>query len=129
MKGFKDFIMRGNLIELAVAFIIGGAFATVVSAFTKMIIEALAKVGGAPNFDDWKVFGLTTFGPFLTALASFLLIARSGSSGEAASTRTLLLTFVGGLTLLAAVAATIVATGTTNLGALLRAKLDTQDRS
>ena len=43
MKGFKDFIMRGNLIELAVAFIIGGAFATVVSAFTKMIIEALAK--------------------------------------------------------------------------------------
>lgn len=75
MKGFKDFIMRGNLIELAVAFIIGGAFATVVSAFTKMIIEALAKVGGAPNFDDWKVFGLTTFGPFLTALASFLLMS------------------------------------------------------
>jgi multicomponent Na+:H+ antiporter subunit A len=51
----------------------------------------------------------------LTSLASFLLIARSGSGGEAASTRTLLLTFVGGLTLLAAVAAMIVSTGTTNL--------------
>jgi multicomponent Na+:H+ antiporter subunit A len=51
----------------------------------------------------------------LTSLASFLLIARSGSAGEAASARTLLLTFVGGLTLLAAVAATIVGTGTTNL--------------
>jgi multicomponent Na+:H+ antiporter subunit A len=55
----------------------------------------------------------------LTSLASFLLIARSGSAGEAASARTLLLTFVGGLTLLAAVAATIVATGTTNLAEAL----------
>ena len=38
MKGFKDFIMRGNLIELAVAFIIGAAFAAVVTSFTKVII-------------------------------------------------------------------------------------------
>jgi large conductance mechanosensitive channel len=34
LKGFKDFIMRGNLIELAVAFIVGGAFASVVTTFT-----------------------------------------------------------------------------------------------
>ena len=40
MKGFKDFILRGNLIELAVAFIIGAAFAALVTAFTKVILEA-----------------------------------------------------------------------------------------
>lgn len=75
MKGFKEFIMRGNLIELAVAFIIGGAFATVVTAFTKIVIELLAKAGGAPNFDSWQPGGLTSVGPFLTALVAFLLLA------------------------------------------------------
>ncbi len=75
MKGFKDFILRGNLIELAVAFIIGGAFAAVVESFTKVIIELLAKVGGAQNFDAWHPFGMTSVGPFLTALVSFLILA------------------------------------------------------
>jgi multicomponent Na+:H+ antiporter subunit A len=51
----------------------------------------------------------------LTSLASFLLIARSGFSGEAASMRTLLITFLGGLTLLAAVGVMVAATGTTGL--------------
>ena len=51
----------------------------------------------------------------LTSLASFLLIARSGYSGEAASMRTLLITFIGGLTLLAAVGVMVAATGTTGL--------------
>ncbi|MFK5634480.1 DUF4040 family protein [Ornithinimicrobium sp. LYQ103] len=51
----------------------------------------------------------------LTSLASFLLIARSGFSGEAASMRTLLITFLGGLTLLAAVGIMVAATGTTGL--------------
>jgi len=75
MQGFKDFLFRGNLIELAVAFIIGGAFATVVQGFTKIIIELLAKVGGAPNFDAWAPGGLTSVGPFLTALVSFVILA------------------------------------------------------
>lgn len=75
MKGFKDFIMRGNLIELAVAFIIGAAFATLVTAFTAIIIELIAKLGGAPNFDEWAPGGLKTIGPFLTALVAFLIIA------------------------------------------------------
>jgi large conductance mechanosensitive channel len=75
MKGFKDFIMRGNLIELAVAFIIGAAFAAVVTAFTKVVVELLAKAGGAPNFDDWKPGGLVSVGPFLTALVAFLIMA------------------------------------------------------
>lgn len=75
MKGFKDFIMRGNLVEMAVAFIIAGAFAKVVESFTKIIIEALAKAGGAPKFDDWAPFGMSSVGPFLTALVAFLMLA------------------------------------------------------
>lgn len=75
MKGFKDFIMRGNLVELAVAFIIATSFAAVVTAFTAIIMEALAKAGGAPNFDEWAPGGYTTVGPFLTAFVAFLLLA------------------------------------------------------
>ena len=75
MKGFKDFIMRGNLVELAVAFIIATSFAALVTAFTEVVMEALAKAGGAPNFDEWTVGGFTTVGPFLTALVAFLILA------------------------------------------------------
>jgi large conductance mechanosensitive channel len=75
MKGFKDFVMRGNLVELAVAFIIGAAFAAVVTAFTKVVIELLAKAGGAPNFDKWHPGNLVSVGPFLTALVAFLIMA------------------------------------------------------
>ena len=75
MKGFKDFILRGNLIELAVAFIIGAAFAALVTAFTKVVMELLAKAGGAPNFDEWQPWGMTTIGPFLTAAFAFLIMA------------------------------------------------------
>ena len=75
MKGFKDFVMRGNLVELAVAFIIGAAFAAVVTAFTKVVVEILAKAGGAPNFDEWQPGDLVSVGPFLTALVAFLIMA------------------------------------------------------
>ena len=75
MKGFKDFIMRGNLIELAVAFIIATSFAAVVTAFTAIVLEAIAKAGGAPNFDEWAPGGFSTVGPFLTALIAFIILA------------------------------------------------------
>ncbi|MDO5504308.1 MAG: MscL family protein [Actinomycetia bacterium] len=75
MKGFKDFIMRGNLVELAVAFVIATSFAALVEAFTAIVMEGIAKAGGAPNFDEWTVGGFTTVGPFLTALVAFLLLA------------------------------------------------------
>ena len=75
MKGFKDFLMRGNLVELAVAFIIATSFAALVTAFTAIIMEVIAKAGGAPNFDDWAPGGFTTVGPFLTALVAFVLLA------------------------------------------------------
>ena len=75
IQGFKDFLMRGNLIDIAVAFVIGGAFATVTTAFTQIVVELLAMLGGAPNFDEWKPFGMSSVGPFLTALVAFLIMA------------------------------------------------------
>lgn len=75
MKGFRDFVMRGNLVELAVAFVMGAAFATVVKAFTDLLIGAISKVlGGEPNFNDIQPGGLLV-GAFLTALVTFLIIA------------------------------------------------------
>ncbi|HYN68296.1 MAG TPA: MscL family protein [Ornithinibacter sp.] len=77
MKGFRDFVLRGNLIEIAVAFIIGAAFAALVTAFTKVLLEAIGMVFGSDsfNFDDWKPGGWSTIGPFLTALVAFLIMA------------------------------------------------------
>ena len=77
MKGFRDFVLRGNLVELAVAFIIGAAFAALVASFTKVILEAIGKASGGTdfNFDDWQPGGWSTIGPFLTALVSFVIMA------------------------------------------------------
>jgi large conductance mechanosensitive channel len=76
LKGFRDFVMRGNLIELAVAFIIGGAFATVVTSFTGVLLALIAKVlgGKQPNMDDYHPGGIPV-GVFLTALIAFLILA------------------------------------------------------
>ena len=76
LKGFRDFIMRGNLVELAVAFIIGGAFATVVTSFTAVILSLIAKVSGGKN-PDMTAFkpGDIPVGAFLTAAIAFLIIA------------------------------------------------------
>ena len=74
MTGFKNFILRGNLVELAVAFIMGTAFATVVTALVALIMGLIGKAGGQPNFDSWRPGDLAV-GAFLTALVSFLVIA------------------------------------------------------
>ena len=76
LTGFKDFIMRGNLVELATAFIVGGAFATVVSSFTAVILSLVAKLVGSkePNMASFKP-GDIPVGAFLTALVAFLIIA------------------------------------------------------
>lgn len=74
MKGFKDFVMRGNLVELAVAFIIGTAFAVVVKAFTDVILSLIGKLGGNPDFNNIKPGGVP-LGAFLTALVAFLIVA------------------------------------------------------
>ena len=74
MKGFKAFVMRGNLVELAVAFIIGAAFATVVKAFTDVVLSLIGKVGGNPDFNNIKPGGVP-LGAFLTATVAFLIVA------------------------------------------------------
>ena len=76
MTGFKNFILRGNLVDRAVAVIIGTAFAAVVTAFTGMLLSAIAKVMGGkePNFDNYAP-GDIEVGPFLTALIAFLILA------------------------------------------------------
>jgi large conductance mechanosensitive channel len=76
MSGFRAFLLRGNLVELAVAFIIGGAFATLVTSFTALMLSAIAKVSGGkqPNFSKWEPGDLPV-GVFLTALISFVILA------------------------------------------------------
>jgi len=74
MKGFKDFVMRGNLVELAVAFIIAGAFAKVVEAFVAVIMDLVGKAGDTPDFSNWKPGGVS-IGTFITVLISFMLLA------------------------------------------------------
>lgn len=74
MTGFKNFILRGNLVELAVAFIMAAAFAAVVKATVELIMDLVGKVGGTPNFSsyDWNGIGI---GTWLTAVVAFLVMA------------------------------------------------------
>ena len=76
MSGFKNFILKGNSVELAVAVIMGVSFAAVVTAFTEMLLSAIARAtgGNQPNFDDYTP-GDIAVGPFLTALIAFLILA------------------------------------------------------
>lgn len=74
MTGFKNFLLRGNLIELAVAFIMGGAFATVVKALVDVIMGLVGKAGGHADFTTYKPGGLP-IGAFLSALVAFVVIA------------------------------------------------------
>ncbi len=78
MKGFKDFITRGgNLIEMAVAFIMAAAFADVVKSFTAVIMDLIGKLlplDPGTAFSSVAVGGIS-IGAFLTALFSFLIIA------------------------------------------------------
>jgi large conductance mechanosensitive channel len=74
MTGFKNFILRGNLVELAVAFIMAAAFAKVVTATVDLIMGLIGKIGGQPDFNEYKPGGLPV-GLWITALVSFVIIA------------------------------------------------------
>jgi large conductance mechanosensitive channel len=75
LKGFKDFIMRGNVMDLAVAVIIGGAFGAIVNSLVKDVITpAIGAIGGQPDFSAIKL-GPVLMGNFLNAVVSFLFIA------------------------------------------------------
>ncbi|MGN6250370.1 MAG: MscL family protein [Marmoricola sp.] len=74
MSGFKNFILRGNLVELAVAFIMAAAFAKVVTTFTALVLALIGKAGGSPNFDTYHPGGVPV-GVFITAVVAFLILA------------------------------------------------------
>lgn len=79
LKGFRDFILRGNVVDLAVAVIIGGAFGAVVTAFTKgIVMQLVAAVIKTPDFDKlaFDLHGTPiNYGTFLTATLNFLIVA------------------------------------------------------
>jgi large conductance mechanosensitive channel len=76
---FKRFVMRGNLVELAFAFILGLAFAGVVTAFTNVVLSFVAAIFGANASFDRLTFGLNgtpiPYGRFLSAVVNFLIVA------------------------------------------------------
>ncbi|HBO53717.1 MAG TPA: large conductance mechanosensitive channel protein MscL, partial [Janibacter terrae] len=75
MSGFKDFLMRGNLVEIAVGLIMATSFGAVVATFTELLLAAIAKVIGAnPDFSAYKPGGLPV-GVFITAVIAFLILA------------------------------------------------------
>ena len=80
IKGFKDFISRGNVVDLAVGVIIGAAFKNIVDALVDGIINPLiAAVIGKPDFSDAFILTLNgtnvKFGGLITAVINFLLMA------------------------------------------------------
>ena len=80
IKGFRDFILRGNVVDLAVAFVIGLAFAAVVDALLKGLINPLiSAIFGKPNLDSVGVFTINnsvfSIGLLLTAIINFVIIA------------------------------------------------------
>ncbi len=79
LKGFRDFILRGNVVDLAVAVVIGAAFGAIVTALVTYIINPLiAAIVHKPDFSSLVLDingGKIQYGLFLNALISFLLIA------------------------------------------------------
>jgi large conductance mechanosensitive channel len=79
VKGFRTFLMRGNLVDLAVAVVVGVAFTAVVTALVNDIITPLiAAIGGQPHFNKltFQLHHSTfAYGMFLNALISFVVIA------------------------------------------------------
>jgi large conductance mechanosensitive channel len=77
-SGFREFIMRGNVVDLDVAVLIGAAFGAVITSFVTDVLTPLLGVFGLPNFSELSfTVGKATvnYGLFLNALLAFLLIA------------------------------------------------------
>ena len=78
IEEFKAFVLRGNVIDMAIGVIIGGAFSTIVAAFTDDFINPLINgIGGASVAGKIKIYGgqYLNYGHFLTAVINFLIMA------------------------------------------------------
>lgn len=79
LKEFKDFAMKGNVVDLAVAVIIGGAFGAIVSSLvddviTPLLLAPALKTANAQDLDQLS-WGAVKYGKFLTAIIKFIIIA------------------------------------------------------
>ena len=78
MNEFKKFICRGNVMDMAVGVIIGGAFTAIVTSLVNDVINPLLGIFGGMNFDQlvWNVNGAEiAYGKFITAVINFLIMA------------------------------------------------------
>jgi large conductance mechanosensitive channel len=79
VKEFRDFLLRGNIVELAVAFVMGIAFAAVVSSFVDdLVMPIIAMIIGKPSFEDLTFTindAVFRYGSFITAAITFVAIA------------------------------------------------------
>jgi large conductance mechanosensitive channel len=79
LKGFKQFVFRGNVVDLAVAVVIGAAFGAVITSFvTNVLTPLIAAIVGKPDFSSFSFTlngSLINYGLFVNALIAFLLIA------------------------------------------------------
>ena len=82
LRGFKDFILRGNVVDLAVAVVIGAAFGTIISAFTDKIIQPLINAttpAGSPGLGvtivEGKASTYVDFAALITAAINFVIVA------------------------------------------------------
>ena len=78
---FKSFALKGNMMDMAIGVIIGGAFSTLVTSLTDNLISPILGILGKVNFDAmmWDVFGdgklVFKYGAFITAVINFLIMA------------------------------------------------------
>ena len=78
LQEFKAFALRGNVLDLAVGVLIGGAFSSLVTSLTQNILSPIIGLLGGANFDDYvlRINGATIqYGAFITAVINFLIMA------------------------------------------------------
>ncbi len=80
IKEFKDFAIKGNVIDLAVGVVIGAAFGKIINSLiedviTPLILQPALKAAQLTNLQDLKMFGSVKYGMFISAVINFLLVA------------------------------------------------------
>lgn len=80
MKEFREFAMKGSVVDLAIGVIIGAAFSKIVTSFvddviTPLILKPALDAAGLSRLEELKLFGTVKYGTFLSAVLSFLIVA------------------------------------------------------
>ncbi len=80
VKEFKDFAIKGNVVDLAVAVIIGGAFSKIITSFvadiiTPLVLQPALDAAHLKNIEELTAFGTVKYGSFLSAVISFIIVA------------------------------------------------------